>query len=104
MGLASFGTFAGLALREDRRVGRRCGVGVGSYCTASDVRQLRAFSLSADVALGVGAAGVATGLIVFLVQRARRPPSDEATTARLRLDPVLAGPRGVWGLSARGAL
>lgn len=102
-GLVGFAVFAGLALREDRRVGQLCGVHVGSYCTDSDVLPLRALSFSADVALGIGLAGAATGMVIYFVQRARRRSLAEGTQARLRLSPVLGGPRGAWGVTAGGS-
>jgi len=110
-GLASFATFAALAAREDRRVGRSCGAEVGEFCTESDVRQLRAYSVTADVALGVGAVGLATGLIVFFVQRNRRADilergddGDAAAEsgATLQVAPLIGGPSGAWGVAAGG--
>lgn len=110
-GLASFATFAALAAREDRRVGRSCGAQAGEFCTASDVRQLRAYSVTADVSLGIGAVGLATGLIVFFVQRNKRADilergedSDEAagSGATVQVAPLIGGPAGAWGLAAGG--
>lgn len=108
VGAAGFATFAALAAREDRRVARACGADVGRFCTASDVRQLRAYSLSADVSLGLGAAGLATGLIVFFVQRARRANAlddgeSSEPSASLQVAPMLGGPAGAWGVAAGGS-
>jgi len=108
VGLASFAAFAGLAAREDRRVGRSCGANAGEFCTAAEVRQLRAYSLSADISLGIGAAGAATGLIIFFVQRAKRADisdgSDESEepSASVQVAPMIGGPAGAWGLAAGG--
>lgn len=107
-GLASFATFAALAAREDRRVGRSCGAQVGEFCTASDVRRLRAYSVTADASLGVGAVGLATGLIVFFVQRRKRADIlDDAEQAdepgaSVQVAPLIGGPTGAWGLTAGG--
>jgi tetratricopeptide (TPR) repeat protein len=107
-GLASFATFAALAAREDRRVGRSCGAEVGEFCTESDVRQLRAYSVTADVALGIGAVGLATGLIVFFVQRRKRADILERgqesaeSGATLQVAPLIGGPAGGWGVAAGG--
>jgi tetratricopeptide (TPR) repeat protein len=110
-GLASFATFAALAAREDRRVGRSCGAEVGEFCTESDVRQLRAYSATADVSLVIGGVGAATGLIVFFIQRRKRADilersndSDEAAEpgATVQVAPLIGGPAGAWGLAAGG--
>lgn len=108
VGAASFATFAGLAAREDKRVSQSCGEDAGEFCTESDVRQLRAYSLSADISLGIGAAGLATGLIIFFVQRARHADildDDEAAegaSPSVQLAPMIGGPAGAWGLAAGG--
>jgi len=109
VGAAGFATFAALAAREDRRVARSCGADAGEFCTAADVRQLRAYSLSADISLGLGAAGLATGLIVFFVQRARRADAlgegeaADEPRASLQVAPMLGGRAGAWGLAAGGS-
>ena len=110
-GVASFATFAALAAREDRRVGRTCGAEVGEFCTESDVRQLRAYSATADVSLVIGGVGAATGLIVFFVQRRKRADilersddNDDAAEpgATVQVAPLIGGPAGAWGLAAGG--
>ena len=84
---------------------------MGEFCTESDVRQLRAYSATADVSLVIGGGGAATGLIVFFIQRRRRADilersndSDEAAEpgATVQVAPLIGGPAGAWGLAAGG--
>lgn len=67
VGLATFAVFAGLSESEDQSVANDCGLDVGKSCSDDDVSTLRTYNIVADVALGVGLAAAATGVILWLV-------------------------------------
>ena len=83
VGLAGFAVFAGLAKREDGLVASECGEDVGRYCSDAQVRSLRTYGITADITLGVGVAGIATGLILYFVQRPDEDVDDGGATVSL---------------------
>lgn len=68
VGLVTFATGAILARIEDGRLADSCGRNAGRVCSDSDVTGLRRRSLTADIGLGVAAAGGVAGLVLFLIQ------------------------------------
>jgi tetratricopeptide (TPR) repeat protein len=86
LGLASFGAFALLTGREDARLAATC----GDACSDEEVATLRRDGLLADMSLGIGAAGLLVGGVLWWLGR---PPA-------LTVAPVAA--RGNLGLLAEG--
>ncbi len=96
VGLATFGIFAALAASEDGKLEEDCGTfyaGAGS-CAEGDADSLRAFSLIADIGLGLGIAGAIAGTVLILLHD---PGSGES---RAGVAPMV-GP-GIAGVSAAG--
>jgi tetratricopeptide (TPR) repeat protein len=67
----TFGVFAGLALAENGSLEDGCGA--NESCTRSEVRALRAFNVTADVALALGVAALTTALVSTFVRRDEEP-------------------------------
>ncbi|HJL19096.1 MAG TPA: tetratricopeptide repeat protein [Sandaracinaceae bacterium LLY-WYZ-13_1] len=93
-GLVAMGVFGGLAIAEHESLADGCGA--TTSCTEDDVATGDAFALAADVALGVGAAGLATG--VALLVAALSSGGDGEDRAELPLSPwVSANGAGAVG-------
>jgi tetratricopeptide (TPR) repeat protein len=75
-GLVGFGAFALLARQQDVQLDGTC----RSACTDADVKNLRAYSLAADVSLGVGVAGLVVGGALWWV-RGRRSAAPAVQVA-----------------------
>ena len=63
LGLGGMGVFGGLALAEHDALAAGCGASM--TCAAGDVQTSDTFALVADINLGVGAAGIVTGVILL---------------------------------------
>lgn len=96
VGLATFGTFGILTLTENNRLSDGCGA--TDSCTDDQLSTLRAYTITADVGLGLALAGAATGtLLLFLMDD--DGGDDEASGADVAVTPLL-GPRS-GGAKAR---
>ena len=93
VGLAAMGIFGGLALAEHQSLSDGCGA--TTSCTPEDIAPSDTFALVADIALGIGAAGVATGIVLLVL--ALSGGDEEPATAFLPwLTPNGAG--GAWSV------
>jgi hypothetical protein len=95
-GLAGWGVFALLGKKQESDLEEEC----GGSCAESDVDSVKKKYLIADISLGVGIAGLGTGVLLFLISK----PSDvDSSTARADLSlfvvPVAGG--GHAGLTKR---
>lgn len=81
IGLALMGVFGGLALGEESSARSRCGEGATASCTPADVRAIDDFALAADVSLGVGAAALATGLVLGILAATNGGETPPVTAA-----------------------
>ncbi|MDQ3031926.1 MAG: hypothetical protein M3Y87_05870 [Myxococcota bacterium] len=81
LGLGAFGVLGGMALAEDSNVRAACGD--ARTCTPEQVRTADDLALGADIALGIGAAGVVLGAILLIAD----PPRDIERSATARVLP-----------------
>ena len=76
-GLASFGSFGGLALGEYGTLEDRC----GGSCSEQDVSTLSTFNTVADISLGVGVAAVIAGTVLVIIGASEG--GEESSSARV---------------------
>jgi hypothetical protein len=82
IGAASLATGAiigGLALRQRKDIESRCD---GTVCPASlsdDRDEVKNMSLAADILMGIGAAAVVAGVVLFFVEPKRKTDRAELT-------------------------
>jgi hypothetical protein len=75
--LIAWGVLGGMALGEESAVASGCGATVS--CTPAQVQTMDDLALGADIAMVVGLVGVATGVVLFLVDPPRGAASDRAS-------------------------
>jgi hypothetical protein len=100
-GLGLGGVMGGLALGKKGTVTEHCGSGIGlkdkAACDASGfdaVKSGRTLALVSTVGFAVGAAGVATAVVLLLTEPKRPKPSDGASRGWLTATVLQAGPAG----------
>jgi hypothetical protein len=93
VGFLAMGIFGGLALAEHQSLSDGCGA--TTSCAPEDIATSDTFALVADIALGVGAAGIATGIVLLVV--ALSGGDEEPATALVPwMTPNGAG--GAWSV------
>jgi len=96
-GLVAMSIFGGLALAEHDSLAEGCGA--TSSCAEEDIAASDTYALVADIMLGIGAAGVATG-VGLLIAALASGSSEESDQAGLELTPwVTANCAGVLGVT-----
>lgn len=94
-GLVAMGVFGGLALAEHQSLANGCGA--TTSCTPDDIAASDTFALVADIALGIGAVGVATGIVLLVLALTGSNDGEQPEAAFLPwLTPNGAG--GAWSV------
>lgn len=96
-GLILWATLGGLALTEEQAVSSGCGA--TTSCTAAQVQAMDDLALGADIAMAVGIAGVATGVILIVVD----PPHGASGTTEATASIAPYGSRDGAGLTITGS-
>ncbi|MFW6067035.1 MAG: tetratricopeptide repeat protein [Myxococcota bacterium] len=89
-GLLTFGTFGILTIVENNDLADGCGA--TNACTDDQLSTLRAYTITADVGLGLALAGAATGTLLFFLLKDDAEPEGPAAGPDVTVTPLL-GPR-----------